>query len=136
MLNDIFREVFKYIFNNVDLKTKKHMLDYVFEFIKPDTVDNLIGKSIEIKKDMYTGQLVTVDHYNSYEFIKWFFEQPSNDWDLIIDKISEYFPESIYSDTVTDVLCYYSSDKEVIDKMLNEIKSITNDIVDNRIAQQ
>lgn len=133
MDNYVYNGVFKYIFNNVDIKTKKHMIKYIFEFLLPDTVDKLIGKSVEVTKDIYTGQTIIVDHHNEYEFVKWFFEQPSDDWNLIIDKFFEDIPDNSYGSLVTDTLCYYTSDKDTIDKMVSEIKSLSNKLVEEEI---
>lgn len=51
-----YKEIFKYVFEQIGLKYHKHMIKELAMFLLPKTVDNLMGRNIEIAKDIYTGK--------------------------------------------------------------------------------
>ena len=70
-MNNRYKIIFKYVFNSINDKTKRNMIRDIAMFLLPETVDNLMGRNIEIAKDIYTGEEYVDENYNQDKFTDW-----------------------------------------------------------------
>lgn len=123
--------IYKYIFEQVGIKTKKKLIRDTAMFLEPETIDSLMGRSVGVHKDIYTGEIHTNDNYNQDKFTDWFFEQPSVDWNLLINSFFKDVPIDAFWNLISDAINYHSSDQNEIDAMIAEVNKL-----DTKLAEE